>query len=247
MNRLKPSDVSAFVLAGGQGTRLRPVTGDHPKVMARIGGRPFIEIILGQVRHAGVRHVVLCTGYRAAEIRDAVGASHDGMTVEYAEEPIPLGTGGALRFALPKARSGTILVLNGDSFCAADLPAFLDRHVQTGAPASIVLKHARDTARFGRVETSPEGRVLAFREKRAGEGSINAGIYLFHEQLLAGIPEDTFVSLENTVIPGWLDQGIPITAYLCKDIFFDIGTPASFAEADAYFSKRIPETTGTLE
>ncbi|HEY5997421.1 MAG TPA: nucleotidyltransferase family protein [Candidatus Deferrimicrobiaceae bacterium] len=244
MNPLRPLDVSAFVLAGGLGTRLRPVTGDRPKPLAPVGGRPFIEILLDQLRDAGFRHVVLCTGYRAAEVRAAVGAARGPLAVEYSEEPCPLGTGGALRLALPLARSETILVSNGDSYLGLPLPSFLERHDRSGAMATLALKPVPDTGRFGRVETSADGRVLAFREKSGGEGVINAGIYLFRTELVSGIPERACVSLEREVIPGWIDRGIHISGALCDNVFFDIGTPDSHEAADAYFTSRLPVPPG---
>lgn len=244
MKGLLPADVSAFILAGGLGTRLRPVIGDRPKPLAPVGGRPFIEILLDQLRAAGFRHVVLCTGYRAAEIRAAVGTSRGPLAVEYSEESDPLGTGGALRLAIPLARSETFLVSNGDSYLGLALPSFLDLHARSGAMATIALKVVPDTGRFGRVETSADGRVLAFREKAGGEGAINAGIYVFRRELVSGIPERAAVSLERDVIPGWIDQGIPIAGALCDNVFFDIGTPASHEAADAYFTKRFPAPPG---
>lgn len=246
MKPLLPADVSAFILAGGLGTRLRPVTGDLPKPLAPIGGRPFIEILLGQLRAAGFRHAVLCTGYRASEIRAAVGDRCGTLSIEYSEETEPLGTGGALRLALPLARSGTILVSNGDSYLDLALPSFLEHHTRSGAMATLALKLVPDTGRFGRVETSADGRVLAFREKAGGEGAINAGIYLFPRELVSGIPERACVSLEKDVIPGWIGRGIPIAGALCDNVFFDIGTPASHRAADAYFSKRLPVPPGKI-
>ena len=117
------SNIEAAILAGGLGTRLRSVVPDRPKVLAEIGGRPFIEILLDQVAAAGIRTAVLCTGYLGDQIEARLGTRRGPLALRYSREVEPLGTGGALRLALPMLASDTVLVLNGDSYCDADLRA----------------------------------------------------------------------------------------------------------------------------
>ena len=114
--RFAPADVTVAILAGGLGTRLRPAVADRPKVMAEVGGRPFLTRWLDCLAEQGFRRVVLCTGHRAAQVRAGLGTEHRGLSLSYSVETAPLGTGGALRHALPRLTSEVILVLNGDSY-----------------------------------------------------------------------------------------------------------------------------------
>src|SRR5690349_5423159 len=122
-------DVTAIILAGGKGTRLREVVADRPKVLAPVAGRPFIAYLLDQLERADVRHVVLSTGYMAEQFADLIGYKHNGVTIEYAQEESPLGTGGAIKYAAEKADSPHILVMNGDSYFDADLVGYKAWHV----------------------------------------------------------------------------------------------------------------------
>ncbi|MCX5919044.1 MAG: sugar phosphate nucleotidyltransferase, partial [Deltaproteobacteria bacterium] len=126
------SHITAAILAGGLGSRLRPVVADRPKVLAEVGARPFIFYLLDQLAAVRVRQVVLCTGYLAHQIRDTLGETYGPMNLLYSQDPSPLGTGGALCFALPLLESETVLVLNGDSFCEANLRAFCLVHCLRG-------------------------------------------------------------------------------------------------------------------
>src|SRR5690349_11866919 len=109
-------DTTALILAGGLGTRLRSVVADVPKVLAPVHGRPFLACLLDQLADAGLTHAVLCTGYRADLVAAAFGTKYRNLTLDYSEETEPLGTGGALRLAIDRARSQTVLAMNGDSF-----------------------------------------------------------------------------------------------------------------------------------
>ena len=115
------SDVDGIILAGGQGTRLRAVVSDRPKVLALVNGKPFLSRLLDQLKEAGVRSVVLSTGYMAHDVESAIGETYGGIRVRYSREEQPLGTAGGVRLALGKTTSDPILVLNGDSSCNVDL------------------------------------------------------------------------------------------------------------------------------
>ncbi|MHB1011301.1 MAG: nucleotidyltransferase family protein [Desulfobacteria bacterium] len=230
------STITAAILAGGLGTRLRAEVPDLPKVLAQICGRPFLFHLLDWLGDAGVRDVVLCTGYRGQQVREAVGDTYGEMRVRYSEEVEPMGTGGALRSALPLFSSRTVLVANGDSFPRVNLPSFLDWHVQRRSQASLVLARVRDASRFGRVEIDDAGRILRFAEKDGGHatGWINAGVYLFSRERIASVSEGRAFSLEKEIFPGWIEQG----SYAMKTDggFIDIGTPESYREAGAFFN-----------
>lgn len=230
------NQVSVAILAGGLGTRLRPVVGDQPKVLAAVAGRPFLAILLEWLARAGARRVVLCTGYRGDLVRQELGQRFGPIDLIYSQEDRPLGTAGALRLAYPWLDSELVLALNGDSFCQVDLAAMLRWRAARSAPALMLLTWAKDAARYGQVELAPDGVVSAFGEKQpqGGPGWINAGVYLLERRLLETIPPDREVSLEREVFPAWVGQGLH--GYAEGRRFLDIGTPESFAQAQGFFA-----------
>jgi histidinol-phosphate phosphatase family protein len=225
----------AVVLAGGLGIRLRSVVGDRPKVLAPVAGRRFLAYLLHQLADAGFEDVVLCTGYLGDQVLDAFGERFRKLNLLYSQEDQPLGTAGALRHALSLIRSETVVVLNGDSYCQADLAGFMSWHHDKRADASVLLTEMPETSRFGAVEADSDGRIRCFGEKNtAGPGWINAGIYAISKRLLARIPDGVAVSLEHECVPKWIEDGL--FAYRGGGRFLDIGTPDSFAEAQVFFS-----------
>lgn len=234
------SGCAAAILAGGLGTRLRPVVYDRPKVLAPLHGRPYIAYLLDQLADAGLRTAVLCTGDRGEQVRAALGRQHGPLQLSYSQEQTPLGTAGALRLALQDLPHSTWLVLNGDSYCEVDLPSFFAEHCERRALASIVLAHVADTRRYGRVQLADDGSAARFEEKAAssGPGWINAGIYLLHRTLLEGIPTEQAVSIEREMFPAWIGNGL--FGHRCSGRFLDIGTPESYAAAESFFS--VPAT-----
>jgi histidinol-phosphate phosphatase family protein len=226
---------TAAILAGGLGTRLRPVISDRPKVLAPVNGRPFLAYLLNQLLEAGVRRVVLCTGYLGEQVRQIFGDRYGALSLVYSQESEPLGTGGALRLALPLLDSDPVLVMNGDSYCQVDLNAFLRWHKERRATASLLLTWVSNTGRYGRVLVNEEGIVQSFKEKGGtrGAGFINAGIYLLSREVLQSIPAHTVVSLEHQVFPSWIGRGL--YGYAGGSSFLDIGTPESYAAAQRFF------------
>jgi len=230
--------ITAAVLAGGLGTRLREAVADKPKVLAQVNGRPFLAYLLDTLAGAGVRRAILCTGYLADQVRTAFGTEFGGVELLYSQEESPLGTGGALSLALPLLDSSPVLVLNGDSFCDADLALFARQHLACGAAASLVLARVADVARYGAVETSGDGTITSFEEKgrRRGDGLINAGIYLLERFLIEGLPAGRALSLEKELFPGLIGHGLYGFAQGGK--FIDIGIPADYYAAGAFFADR---------
>ena len=230
--------VTAFVLAGGFGSRLRAAVPDRQKVVAPVGGRPVLTRILDQLAVAGVRRAVLGVGYLADQVRDLLGRSYDGMELVYSEEPEPLGTAGALRHARGLFDGDPVLVLNGDSYVEANLAAFLGWHRARRATASLMLARVTDPTRYGTVETDPSGRVTAFREKAAGgqpaAAWISAGVYLLSRAVIDDLPASVPASLERDVFPALVDAGL--SAYRGGGRFIDIGTPESYTEAQDFFA-----------
>jgi D-glycero-alpha-D-manno-heptose 1-phosphate guanylyltransferase len=233
------ADMTAAVLAGGLGTRLRSALDDRPKVLAPVSGRPFLTYLLDMLRAASVRRVVLLTGYSGEQVESALGEYYQGMSLIYSAEPSPMGTAGALRTALPHLDSSTILLLNGDSYCGMDLNAFVSFHRRRGADVSIALTRVDDAGRYGRVETTAGGLVTAFAEKQAasGPGWINAGVYLLERRVIEEIPAGRPASLERETLPAWIGRKT-VYGHRRARPFLDIGTPESYLAA-APFMRQI--------
>ncbi|MEO0108895.1 MAG: nucleotidyltransferase family protein [candidate division WOR-3 bacterium] len=218
-----------MILAGGLGTRLKPVIGTLPKCMAPVGGRPFLEYLVHAYRNQGAEEIILCTGYRSQPIFDHFGDGRQfGIRITYSHELAPLGTAGALKKAEPLVQRDSFMVSNGDSFLDIDTAALLDYHESRKSMATIALVHVPNTSRYGRVELGPDNQVVAFTEKarESGPGLINAGVYVFHREVLARIPSDRPVSLENETLPS-LTKG-PVFGYQTNSLFVDIGTPEDY-------------------
>lgn len=238
MEPQKLTNVTAAILGGGLGTRLRSVVADRPKVIAEVVNKPFLAYLLEQLANAGVKKVVICIGYLGEQIKTTFANSYSSLELIYSQEQSQLGTAGALRFASPLLESDSVLVLNGDSYCDTNLNNFWSWHLTKEAEASLLLTQVSDTKRYGRVQVNEEGQLLSFAEKvdSSGPGWINAGIYLFKRHLLQTIPENRPVSLERELFPQWL--GSSFYGYCSPSArFLDIGTPESYSAAVDFFQK----------
>lgn len=175
----------AVILAGGFGTRLRSAVPDLPKAMAPVAGKPFLEILLAHLEKKGIRHVILSVGYLAEIIESHFGDSFASLHISYAYEDEPLGTGGALRFAMRQCREDVVLALNGDTFLDVDLEQAGQDWRHHRAPILFGVQ-SDDTARYGSLLTDGR-RVTGFLEKgRKGPGIINAGATFFRLRFLTG-------------------------------------------------------------
>jgi NDP-sugar pyrophosphorylase family protein len=231
----EPARVPVAILAGGLGTRLRPAIGERPKVLAEIDGRPFAAYLLDQLAAAGFRDVVLCVGWQAERVEETLGRTHGPLRLRYSRETAPLGTAGALRLALPALAGEVVLVMNGDSYCGADLAAAGRWHGEQGSEATLLLVEVPDTTRYGRVELAEDGAICRFVEKQdaAGTGWINAGIYFLARSRVEAIAPGAALSLEHDVFPAWVGHGLRGLRTHAR--FLDIGTPGSYAGASAFF------------
>lgn len=230
--------VDVAVLAGGLGTRLAGVLGDTPKVLAPIGGRPYLAWLLDWLAGFGARRVVLCLGHLAGKV-EAWILQHPRSDLEIVAsvEPEPLGTAGGLRHARHLLRSDPVLVMNGDTFVAADLARFIERHREAAAGISILCAEVGDAGRYGKVELDAQGFVRRFAEKEpaAGHGLINAGIYLLGAAVLDRIAAGAAKSIEREI---FMAEGPGrIAAEVAQGAFIDIGTPESLAAAGAAFRR----------
>jgi NDP-sugar pyrophosphorylase family protein len=230
------NDVQALILVGGLGTRLRSILPDRPKALAPVAGRPFLTFLFDQLLAAGVRRAVLCTGYRAHQVEETFGPRYGELALTYSPEETPLGTGGALRHALPLLDGDLALVLNGDSYVDCSPAEFRAWHRQHGFAGSLLLTWVEDAARFGTVDVGASGRIRAFREKQGLDrpGWINAGVYLLARSLLERLPADRPVSLEREAFPLWLAEGLG--GWARRAAFLDVGTPESLARAEAFLA-----------
>ncbi|NLF24113.1 MAG: NTP transferase domain-containing protein [Deltaproteobacteria bacterium] len=222
---------TALILAGGLGTRLRSAVPDLPKVLAPVGGRPFLEYLFLQLLKYEFREAVVSVGYRAEQIKRTFGSSYQSLKIEYVTETTPLGTGGGLKLAASVVRNYPVLVMNGDSFCDLDLQDFVKYHAAKSAQLTMALTSVADSNRFGKVLIDDAGKVLAFEEKQAvgGPGLINAGLYLCSEDVPDLITAGTVCSLERDLFPRLLNGSF--YGYAATATFIDIGIPESLAAA----------------
>src|SRR3954449_10818013 len=197
--------VQALILAGGEGTRLRPLTSTVPKPVVPLVDRPFITYMLEWLKRHGVDDVVMSCGYMASGVRNVLGdGSQLGLRIRYVEEPRPLGTGGAVKFAQPLLDE-RFLMLNGDVLTDMDLTAQIAQHEATGARATIALIGVDDPSRYGLVRIHEDRSVQEFLEKPSSDqidtNLINAGAYVLQREVLDGVDRDVNVSIEREVLP----------------------------------------------
>lgn len=228
--------MQALILTGGLGTRLRPFTLDTPKPLLPVANRPFLLHQFDLLRRHGIREVTLATAYRPEKFRSMfAGGAKLGLNLRYAREKTPLGTGGAVWNAVGTPAS-TLLVLNGDVLHDLDLRAFLARHRNAHAEASIALTRVKDPTLFGLVETDGTGRILRFLEKPSQDeitcDTINAGAYLFEPSALGLIPAGVPYSLERGLFPRLLQEGRRMHGFLLEGYWTDIGTVDKYLQVN---------------
>jgi mannose-1-phosphate guanylyltransferase len=225
--------VQALILAGGEGTRLRPLTSTIPKPVVPLVDRPFISYMLEWLRGHGVDDVILGCGFMADRVQRVLGDGSDlGIRLRYLEEPGPLGTGGALKFA-EEFLEARFFMLNGDVLTDMDLTAQLEQHERTGARATLALYPVEDPSAYGLVRCRPDHSVREFIEKPGLEeldtNLISAGAYILEREILDGMPvAGTNVSIEREVFPGLVGAGL--YGYVASGYWLDIGTPERYLQ-----------------
>jgi NDP-sugar pyrophosphorylase family protein len=225
-------EMKAILLAGGQGSRLRPLTLNTPKPIVPIFDRPFLRYQIELLRQAPeIDEIVLSLNYQPRRIEEVFGDGSDlGVQIRYVVEPQPLGTGGAIKFAAGPKPRGPVVVFNGDVLTSVDLPALLALHRERKARATIVLTPVDNPTAFGLVETDADGNVKAFREKPAADeitvdiNTINAGIYVLEGETLDRIPADTPYSIERGYFPSLIEREETFVAHIYRGYWIDIGT-----------------------
>lgn len=228
--------MQALVLVGGEGTRLRPLTYDIPKPMLPVVGSPIIGRVVEWLGRYGIERVVFSLGYRADAFADFLGGEWAGIPLDYAVEPEPLDTAGAVLFgATEGGLSGErFVVVNGDVLTDLDLDVLLAFHVDHGAEATISLTPVEDPSAYGVVPTDAAGRVEAFIEKPPREEAptnlINAGTYVLEPAVLKRIASGRRVSIEREVFPGLVADG-QLYALASDAYWLDTGTPERYLQA----------------
>ncbi|HMT09252.1 MAG TPA: NDP-sugar synthase [Pyrinomonadaceae bacterium] len=231
--------MQAVILAGGKGTRLRPLTVYTPKPIVPVANRPFLQYQIEILRKAGVLDITLSLSYQPDKIEMLLGDGSDlGVTLKCITEPNPLGTAGAYRYAADQIRETTV-VFNGDVLTDIDIAKLIEQHKSRGATATIVLTPVEDPSRYGLVETTEDGRILRFLEKpkpeelaSLGINTINAGIYILEPEVLDMIEYEVNTSFEYDVFPTLLLENKPFYSYVMDGEYWrDIGTPESYLEA----------------
>lgn len=226
------------MLAGGFGTRLRSVVSDVPKPLAPVAGRPFLAWMLDRLAAAGMRRIVLATGYMADEVAATMGERWRGMQLAYSVEIRPLGTGGALRSAKALLQGDAVHVLNGDTWLDYDMAELERGTLRGGADLGMALAHVDDLARYGSVDLN-DGRVQGFHEKgQLGAGYINAGCYFLTARALAALPAQETYSFEEKVL-STLAGADRVAGYVDTRGFIDIGVPEDYQRAQALFAARL--------
>jgi len=229
--------MKAILLAGGQGTRLRPLTLHTPKPVVPIFDRPFLQYQIDLLRQVpDIDEVVLSLNYQPRRIEEVFGdGSAMGIRLSYVVEPHPLGTGGAIKFAAGDTQDEAIVVFNGDVFTSVDLPALIDLHRSRQAKATIVLTPVDNPSAYGLVETDPNGNVLGFVEKPTADeircDTINAGIYVLDPATLDRIPPGVPYSIEREYFPSLIHRGETFVAHIYRGYWIDIGTPEKYRQA----------------
>lgn len=230
------ASTQAVILAGGQGTRLRPLTLARAKPVVPLLNRPFLAYQLALLREHGVTDVILSCSYRVEDVERALGDGRGlGVRLRYVVEKEPLGTGGGVRNAA-NLTSGSVFVLNGDVLTDVDLTAMRRVHESRGSRTTIYLAPVEDPRAYGLVETDAEGRIERFREKPGADEAIttnliNAGVYLLDAALLQRMPPDRPVSIEREFFPALIADGVPCFGWAPDTYWRDIGNPAAYREA----------------
>ena len=244
--------MKGLILAGGKGTRLRPLTINTPKPVVPVANSPFLLYQIDLMRSAGIDEIILSLSYQPRKIEDLLKDGSDyGVWIRYAVEGTPLGTGGAFKNAEEHISDATV-VLNGDVLTDIDLAAVVAHHKAAKAVATIVLTPVENPSAYGLVETSRDGWIQRFIEKPGPDeitcNTINAGIYVLEPSVLKYMPKGEPYSFERGLFPTLLEHKEPVMSFVFDKYWIDIGTPQKYLEvhndilSHKFVSSRIAKT-----
>ncbi|MGZ3606711.1 MAG: nucleotidyltransferase family protein [Syntrophales bacterium] len=228
--------IDAIILCGGKGQRLGSVGEGRPKALINVAGRPFIDILMDDLLRYGLKRFILSVGYLREQIKSHF--SKTDLLVEFSEEDVPLGTGGAIEKAAAYTRSSSFLVLNGDSICRADLLKFFNFHIEKNGIVSMVLAKPLPGEDYGIVEMDESQRITRFAEKtKSGPASlVNAGIYFMKKDILSRMPGRDAFSLEHELFPKIVHLGC--YGFPTESPLIDIGTPERLERANLLLAQK---------
>lgn len=227
--------MKAILLAGGKGTRLRPLTIHTPKPIVPIFNRPFLHYQIDRLKQVPeIDEVILSLNYQPRRIEEIFGDGSDvGIKIRYVVEPAPLGTAGAVRYAGDNL-TDSVVVFNGDVLTQIDLAAVIRLHRERQAKATIVLTPVENPTAYGLVETDAAGNITRFLEKPKPEeittNHINAGIYVLEPDTFDRIPPDVSWSIERSFFPSLIERNETFVAYVYEGYWIDIGTPDKYTQ-----------------
>lgn len=232
----------AVIMAGGEGTRLKPLTNSRPKPLLPVLGRPCIEYVINSLASAGVEEIFIACGYRSQDIVKSLGdATHYGAKIVYAYEDTPMGTAGAVKL-LQSRLHGTFVVGSGDTLTDADLGHLIDFHREKNAFVTMALTEVQKPEQFGIVGVNAEGRIERFKEKPKPEevfsNVINAGTYVLESEALDHVPPATKYDFSKNLFPDLLQKGKLLCASPLKGYWKDIGHPRDLFQANIDLAER---------
>jgi len=230
--------VRAVVMAGGEGTRLRPMTANQPKPLLPVVNRPIMEHVLRLLRRHGFQETIVTVQFLAALVRNYFGDGDElGMSLQYATEVTPLGTAGSVKNAEAELRDELFLVISGDALTDIDLTDMVRFHRERGALVTVGLKSVPDPLEFGIVITSDDGRVERFLEKpswgQVFSDTVNTGIYVMEPEVLARVEPGQLVDWSADVFPALVAAGAPVFGYVAEGYWEDVGTHESYLRVNA--------------
>ena len=225
-------------MAGGEGTRLRPMTANQPKPMLPVANRPIMEHVLRLLKRHGFDETIVTVQFLAALVRNYFGDGEEfGMSLQYATEEMPLGTAGSVRNAEDALRDEPFLVISGDALTDMDLTAMVKFHKEKGALVTVGLARMPNPLEFGIVITQEDGRIQRFLEKptwgQVFSDTVNTGLYVMEPEVLAEVPPGEMVDWSGDVFPKLLKRGAPLFGYVSDGYWEDVGTHESYLKAQA--------------
>lgn len=231
--------MQTIILAGGEGTRLRPLTAETPKPLVKILGESAIERLLTRLRACGIRSATLCTHYQAEKLRETLGTQSHGVRLHYCREETPLGTAGCVRLAW---NGDDVLILSGDGVCGFDYKAITDFHHDTEADVTIVAREVDDPREYGLMTVDKDSRITGFLEKPGYDECLtnlaNTGAYVISKEVIWRIPEGEKVDFAQDVFPRLLAEGKKLCAYVDRSYWYDIGDIPSLLKCQNDLLKR---------
>jgi NDP-sugar pyrophosphorylase family protein len=234
--------IAAVILAGGEGTRLRPLTNTRPKPLLPVLGKPCVEYIIRSLADAGVETAFLTCGYRSQDMVDALGNGKQfGLDLRFAFEEKPAGTAGAVKL-LQDQLKGTIVVVSGDVLADVDIRSLVNYHREKGALATMALTTVDKPEEFGIVGLDTDGRIVRFKEKPKTEevfsNLINAGIYVLEPRALHDIPTGEKFDFSKQLFPKLLERGEKLYGMALNGLWKDIGRPRDLLDANLKMAER---------